>query len=257
VKLGRFLWSSEVVYGVVEGDQILSISGDIFGQFEPGGELCKTQDVRFLPPVEPRTVIGIGINYPKRVEQHYSAAPEEEPTKRPVLFLMPTSSIIGHSDPIILPVKAKHVDAAAELVVVMKRRAKAVSEDEAGDYILGYSCGNDLAAPDLHDDMFQTLRVHGFDTATAIGPYVETAVPPEHLAIDLKVNGDTVVTGNTADMIYGVNMIVSYITQFMTLYPGDVIFMGTPLGAPVGAGDVVEVDIEGIGTLSNEVMSAG
>jgi 2-keto-4-pentenoate hydratase/2-oxohepta-3-ene-1,7-dioic acid hydratase in catechol pathway len=257
MKLARLSWEGRIIHGAVEGNRVLSLPGDVFGQFEPGGELCKTEEARFLPPVEPRSVIGLGINYLKRVEQHYSAAPEEEPTKRPVLFLMPTSSIIGHSDPIILPAKAKHVDAAAELVVVMKRRAKAISEDEAGDYILGYSCGNDLAAPDLHDDMFQTLRVHGFDTATAIGPYVKTDVSPERLAIDLKVNGDVVVTGNTAEMIYGVNMIVSYITQFMTLYPGDVIFMGTPLGAPVTAGDLVEVEIEGVGTLSNEVVAAG
>lgn len=257
MKLGRFSWNGQVVYGAVEGDRIFSITGDIFGQFESGDELCEVQDVRFLPPVEPRSIIALGINYPKRVDQFYSSASETSQTQRPVLFLMPTSSVIGPLDHIVLPANVKQVDAAAELVVVMKRQAKSIPEEEAGDYILGYTCGNDLAAPDLYDDLYQTLRAHGFDTATALGPYIETDVSPESLAINLRINGEVVVESNTANMIYGVNMIVSYITQFMTLYPGDIIFMGTPLGAPVGAGDMVEVDIEGIGTLSSEVVAAG
>lgn len=255
MRLGRFLWNGKVIYGAIEGDQVLSIVGNVFGQFERGDELCKTQNVRFLPPVEPRSIIGVGINYPRRVDQFYSAASETNRAQRPVLFLMPSSSVIGPLDRIVLPANAKQVEAAPELVVVMRRQAKLISEREADDYILGYTCGNDLAAPNLHDDLYQTLRVHGFDTGTALGPYITTDVLPDNLAIALRVNGKVAVAGNTADMIYSVRMIVSYITQFMTLYPGDVIFMGTPLSAAVGVGDTVEVDIEGVGTLSNEVAA--
>ena len=130
-----------------------------------------------------------------------------------------------------------------------------IDESEASKYILGYTCGNDLASSDLAQaDSYQTLRAHGFDTATAIGPFIETDISPNQLAITLTINGKTASIGSTSEMIYGVEMVVSYLSQFMTLIPGDVIFMGTPLGALVQVGDIAEVEIEGIGLLKNEVV---
>lgn len=257
MKLSRFQWQGHPTYGVIEGDQVLSVSGDIFQGFAPGGRLCKVQEVRFLPPVQPRSIVAVGINYPRRVEQHYRSLPQTEKYKGPVIFLMPTSSVIGHLDRIVFPGLAAEIAAAGELVVVMKKQAKLLSENEVSSHLLGYTCGNDLASPDLGlADLQQTLRAHGFDTATSFGPFIETEVAPDNLRISLKVNGEVVSEGSTADMIYRVEQVVSYITQFMTLFPGDLIFTGTPMGAAVEVGDVVEVAIDGIGELRNEVVAA-
>ena len=158
--------------------------------------------------------------------------------------------MIGHLDPIVKPKITQNIGAAGELVVVIKKRAKLIDESEANKYILGYTCGNDLASGDLFvADSQQTLRAHGFDTATSFGPFIETDVSPNQLTINLIINGEIASAGSTSEMIYGVDMVVSYLSQFMTLVPGDLIFMGTPLGARVQVGDLVEVEIEGIGIL--------
>ena len=138
----------------------------------------------------------------------------------------------------------------------MKKRGKLIPEKAATSYILGYTCGNDLSSGDLFQaDSQQTLRAHGFDTATSVGPFIETDVLPGRLNVALSINGKVVIKGTTADMIYSVEMIVSYITQFMTLNPGDIVFMGTPMTAPVFDGDVVGVHIESIGDLQNQVVA--
>lgn len=256
MKLARFLWQDEVRY-VVEGEEIHALSGEFFGDCSPGPRLGGLGDARLLPPVQPRSIVAVGINYPRRVEQHYAAAPQAERYTGPVVFLMPTSSLIGPLDPIVFPALAQEVSAAGELAVVMKRRAKQISASQARDFILGYTCGNDLSSGDLfRADSQQTLRAHGFDTTTVLGPWVETAVSPENLEITLRINGAVASQGNTAGMLYPVEAIVSYLSQFMTLHPGDVIFMGTPMGAAVRVGDAVEVEIEGIGVLSNPVIGA-
>lgn len=257
MKLARFQLEDQIHYGVVIDDALWSISGDIFGDFEVGSRFARLADVRLLPPVAPRSIVAVGINYPRRVTQHYAAAPGEQRYQGPVIFLLPTSSLIGHRDSIVFPPPAQEIGAAGELVVVMQKRTKAVSPDEAAAHILGYTCGNDLASPDLlRADRYQTLRAHGFDTATVMGPYIETDLAPDHLIISLRINGTLATQGSTASMIYSVPDIVSYVSRFMTLYPGDAIFMGTPMGSPVIVGDIVEVEIDGIGLLRNPVIAA-
>jgi 2-keto-4-pentenoate hydratase/2-oxohepta-3-ene-1,7-dioic acid hydratase in catechol pathway len=255
MKIGRFQWNDETIYGVVQGDQVLSVIGNIFEDFEVGNPLCGVDEIQFLPPTEPRSIVAMGINSERRVKQHYSSSRNIQ-YHGPVVFLKPCSSVIGHLDPIVKPKIAQNIGAAGELVVVIKKRAKLIDESEASKYILGYTCGNDLASGDLFvADSQQTLRAHGFDTATSFGPFIETEVSPNQLTINLKINGEIASTGSTSEMIYGVDMVVSYLSQFMTLIPGDLIFMGTPLGTGVQVGDLVEVEIEGIGILRNEVVA--
>ena len=255
MKLGRFQWDDETIYGVIQGDQVLSIIGNIFDDFEVGDPFCSVEEVRFLPPTEPRSIVAMGINSQRRVEQHYSGSQEIQ-YHGPVVFLKPCSSVIGHLDPIVKPAIAQNLSAAGELVVVIKKQAKLIDESEASKYILGYTCGNDLASGNLFvADSQQTLRAHGFDTATSFGPFIETDVSPNQLTINLSINGEIASNGSTSEMIYGVEMVVSYLSQFMTLVPGDLIFMGTPLGAGIQVGDLVDVEIEGIGILRNEVVA--
>ena len=220
MKLGRFRRNGEVIYGAIEGDQVLSVSGNIADGLQVAGPLCQTEEVRFLPPVEPQSIIAVGINYPRRVEQLYGGSPETQKYEGPVVFLMPRSSVIGHLDDIVFPMISDQLRASGELVVVMKRRARSISEGEVGDYVFGYTCGNDLSCS-VPGDLHQTLRAHGFDTATSFGPLIETEALPRNLPIVLRINGEVASQGNTSDMIYSVEMIVSYVSQFMTLTRGS------------------------------------
>lgn len=257
MKLARFRYNDQVLVGAIQGDQISTITGDMFGELATGDPICTLDEVKLLPPTVPHSIVAVGINYPARVEQHYALASEQERFTGPVLFLMPVSSLIGHEEAIRFPALAQEIGAAGELVVVMKRRTRNIAPHQVSEHILGYTCGNDLSSLDLfRADSGQTLRAHGFDCATVMGPFIQTDVSPDKLAITLRINGAVASHGNSGDMIYPVEEIVSYISQFMTLFPGDTIYMGTPMGAPVHIGDMVEIEVEGIGKLRNEVVES-
>jgi 2-keto-4-pentenoate hydratase/2-oxohepta-3-ene-1,7-dioic acid hydratase in catechol pathway len=258
MKLARIDWRGKVVHVVVEGDEIRSVSGSIFGEFKVGSSIGKLKNFRLLRPVDPDNLIAIGLNYIDVMETWVKETGRPKPI-RPHVFPLIRSSIIGHLDNIVYPAKAQDNWAYPELVVVMKRAAKLVSESEVADYILGYTCGNDMAALDIEfgEDDGLTGRAHNFDTFTSFGPCIETELFPESLNVRLKFNGKPVKEGNTRNMAFGVGRIVSHVSEFMTLRPGDIIFTGSPGGCAMAVGDDIEVEIDGIGTLQNRVVASG
>jgi len=255
MKLGRFTWQGQNIYGVIDGDEILSVSGNIFDKFKVGGKFCHRSDVRFLTPTDPNNLMAVGLNYIKVLEEYKKKSGRE--IDKPMIFTLTRSSIAGPLDKVVYPASIRDLWAYGELVVVIKKPTKLVSESEAEDYILGYTCGNDLAALDIEfgEDDGRTDRAHNFDTFTVFGPTINTEISSYDLEISLKINGEIRTKGNTRDMAFNCCRVVSHVSQFMTLGPGDVIFMGSPEGYPVSVGDKMEVMIEGIGTLSNEVVS--
>ncbi len=258
MKLARISWRGEAVNVVVEDDEIRSVSGSIFDEFKVGSSIGKLKDFRLLPPVDPNNLIAIGLNYIDVMETWVKETGRPKPI-RPHVFPLIRSSIIGHLDNIVYPTTASDNWAYPELVVVIKKPAKLISENDAADYILGYTCGNDMAALDIEfgEDDGLTGRAHNFDTFTSFGPCIETELSPEGLNVRLKFNGKPVKEGNTRNMAFGVGRIISHVSEFMTLQPGDIIFTGSPGGCAMAVGDDIEVEIDGIGTLRNRVVASG
>ena len=260
MKLARFLVSGEEKYGIVEGRHVSVINGLPWECVEPSGVSYSLDDVRLLAPVQPPDVIAIGLNYKKHADELGNKYPPA-----PVIFLKATSAVIGPSDNIILPAMAPNkVDNEAELTIVIGRTCHKVSEKNALDYVLGYTCGNDVSARDaqLEQDV-QWARGKSFDTFCPLGPWIETDIDPDNVDISLRLNGQVMQSSNTCDMIFSCAELVSYCSQVFTLRPGTVIMTGTPSGVGVGRkppvfmkpGDLVEIDISGIGTLANRVES--
>ena len=250
MKIVRFQWEGKVRWGIVEDGTIFALDGDLYGDFRQGKELCRLQDVRLLAPAEPSITIACGMNYIDHIREMGWVAPQE-----PALFFKPINTVIGPEDDIVYPSVAQDLRYEAELCFVMKREAKNISEKEALGHVLGYTCGNDLTAMDLKKKDERLTRAKGFDTSGPLGPFLVTGLDPHNLAIKGRVNGETKQDSNTSLMIFGVEKLISYISAFMTLRRGDVIWTGTPRGGscPVKVGDVIEVEIEGIGVLKNKV----
>jgi 2-keto-4-pentenoate hydratase/2-oxohepta-3-ene-1,7-dioic acid hydratase in catechol pathway len=217
---------------------------------------------RLLAPLEPVNILAIGLNYRRHAQESDMEVPE-----RPILFLKPTSTVVGPDDAIVLPQDSAEVDYEAELAIVIGRAARDVSEANALDYVLGYTCANDVSARDwqLRLDR-QWARGKSFDTFCPVGPAIVTTdemADPDALAIGMRVSGETLQVSSTSDLIFGVREIIAYLSRGMTLLPGTVILTGTPEGVGMGRspqrwlkpGDVCEVEIEGIGILRNPVTS--
>jgi 2-keto-4-pentenoate hydratase/2-oxohepta-3-ene-1,7-dioic acid hydratase in catechol pathway len=262
MKIVRFLDSLGVVrYGsLTDKKQIRVIKGDIFGQFEVTDKTVElTGQVRILAPVDPPLVIAAGLNYKSHADEGGLPYPD-----KPILFIKASGSVVGPDDNIVLPHMAPHeVDYEAELAVIVSKQAKNIPADRAREFILGYTCGNDLSARDCQMRIDrQWARAKSFDTFCPLGPCITTDVDPTNLDIRLTLNGKTMQHSNTGDLICPVDELFSFISYNMTLKPGTVIMTGTPSGVgcmrkpPVylKPGDVVEVTIEGIGTLRNEVV---
>ncbi|MCM8829464.1 MAG: fumarylacetoacetate hydrolase family protein [Candidatus Omnitrophica bacterium] len=248
-------------YGVVEGETIRIIkTSPLFSPCKDTGIKISFSAVRkFLPPVEPPNIIALGLNYREHARESRMDLPSA-----PVIFLKATTAITGHLSPIVLPKEAPDfVDYEAELVVVIGKKAKDITPEDASDYILGYTCGNDVSARDCQMRLDrQWARAKSFDTFAPVGPWIETDIKPDNLKIQLRVNGVIMQNSTTADMIFSVSDIVSYLSKQMTLLPGTLIMTGTPSGVgfaknpPVflREGDTVEIEIEGIGILKNSVI---
>lgn len=208
------------------------------------------KDVRLLAPAEPTKIVAIGLNYKAHAAEFGKPLPET-----PLLFMKPSTAIIGPNDAIVYPSQMSHrVDFEGELAVVIGRRTKDVTIADAPGCILGYTCINDVTARDLQGKDGQFTRAKGFDTFAPIGPWIETALEPQNVRIETFLNGEKRQDTSTSDMIFGVYEIVSFVSQVMTLLPGDVIATGTPPGVgKMKPGDFVEVVIEGIGRLGNSV----
>jgi 2-keto-4-pentenoate hydratase/2-oxohepta-3-ene-1,7-dioic acid hydratase in catechol pathway len=248
MKIARFEHKGKVVWGSVHGDEIILLAGDLFEGVTETKEKVSLKNVKLLPPIVPPKIIGLGLNYKKHIEESIFSAPEV-----PMTFLKAPTSIIGHLDPIILP-ESKNVEYEGEMGIVIGKKAKNVKESEAMSYVFGCTIVNDVSARDYYLQDKSFARSKGVDTFCPCGPYVVTGLSPDNLKIETRLNGKTVQSSNTNDLLYNVPQLISFISRYMTLMPGDLIATGTPGG--VGAlnkGDVIEVEVEGIGVLKNVV----
>lgn len=252
MKFVRFQTDESIAHGIWEGDTIKEISGSIFTRYEVTGQAYPVNDVRLLTPVVPSKIICVGLNYMEHIKEVQRETPE-----LPSHFLKPPTAFIGPEDPIRYPKVATRVDYEGELAVVIKDNIKDVSEQEALQHVLGYTCFNDVTERSVSKQLGQLIRAKGFDTFAAFGPCIQTELDPTRATVETYLNGRCVQSGNTADMRFSAAYLIHYISQCMTLLPGDIISTGTPKGvSPMQPGDVVEVRIEGIGTLRNPVESA-
>lgn len=219
----------------------------------PGRALGPLDELSLLPPLMPGKLVCVGRNYAAHAAEHQAAVPDE-----PMLFLKPPSAVIAHGAPIELPANVGRVDHEAELAVIIGRRARRVRREDALDYVLGYTCANDVSARDYQRKDGQWGRAKGFDTFCPMGPVLATDLDPARLAVRARVNGETRQNGSTADMVFDVPFLIAFVSAVMTLEPGDVILTGTPEGvSPIAPGDVVEIEVEGIGALRNPVVAQG
>ncbi len=249
MKLVRFLYQNTPRYGRLVDDQVQMINGEPFDNLEPSGLSMNLEKVELLAPVAPSKIVAVGLNYRDHAKELGMDLPKE-----PVLFLKPPSSVIGPGQSVIYPKGTRQVDYEAELAVVIRKEAGHIQIDEAKEHILGFTCANDVTARDLQKLDVQWTRAKSFDTFCPLGPHIETDVDPLSLGIRMLRNGDVKQDSSTGQMMYNVYELVCFISQVMTLGAGDVILTGTPPGVgPVEIGDVIEVQIDGIGSLTNDI----
>ena len=240
-------------FGMIEDGAVYALRGELSGEnlsVEDAEPIARIEDVRLLPPVEPSKIVCVGRNYSEHAAELGNAMPSE-----PLLFLKAPSAIIGDGGTIELPPQSERVEHEGELAVVIGRRCRAVEEDEDPlSYVLGYACLNDVTARDLQRKDVQFTRAKSFDTFCPVGPHIVTALDPLDLRVETRVNGEVRQSGRTSAMAFPVTLLIRYISNVMTLNPGDLIATGTPAGVgPLLEGDSVEVEVEGIGTLRNKV----
>lgn len=251
MKIVRYQEGSSVKWGVIEESMVREMDGNPFGHFHLSSKAKKVEEVKLLAPCLPSKIVALGLNYRDHAEEVKLPLPE-----KPLLFMKPSTSVIGPGDGIVHPKMSKRVDYEAELAVVIGKEARAVSEEKANDYILGYTCLNDVTARDLQPKEGQWTLSKSFDTFAPIGPWIVTDIDPHELEIATYLNGERRQHSNTKNLIFGPRQLVSFISQVMTLLPGDVIATGTPSGiGRMVVGDKVDVVIEGIGTLTNTVIA--
>lgn len=252
MKFVRFINSKNKAVVAVEKEKTFyEIEGDMFGQFSVTNRETKIDNVKILPPCLPSKIVAVGLNYKDHAEEMKKQPPDE-----PMLFLKPGTTVIGTEENIVYPKHmSSRVDYEGELAVVIGKEAHMVKEENSMDYVLGYTCINDITARDLQAKDIQFTRGKGFDTFAPIGPFIETELDPSNTEISTYLNNERKQHSNTKNLIFSVPKLVSFISSVMTLLPGDIISTGTPSGiSPMKPGDVVEVKVEGIGTLKNQVV---
>lgn len=244
-------------YGLVEDGGIRPLEGDLFGEHRPSGEALPLDSVRLLAPVaRPGKILAAAVNYPSHVAGSQAMTGLSEAPKKPELFLKPPSSIVGPEETIVLPRDAGRVDYEGELVAVVGRRCRGVGPEEALTSVFGYTCGNDVSARHWQRDDLQWWRAKGSDTFSPVGPYIATGLDPAALELCTRLNGREVQAANTGTLIHGVAALIAFASRVMTLEPGDLVFTGTPgETGRLSEGDVVEVEIGGIGVLRNAVRA--
>jgi 2-keto-4-pentenoate hydratase/2-oxohepta-3-ene-1,7-dioic acid hydratase in catechol pathway len=251
MQIVRYQHDNQTHLGYLDGDRVGSISGDIFGEFVRHRRKIPLAEVKLLAPVAPGKIIGVENNFVDRLREMGLPTPD-----LPRIFLRPPTAVIGPGEAIQLPPPSQKVECAAELAVVIGRRARRVAPEEALPYVLGYTCANDVTARDLVELDGVRARAKSFDATCPLGPNITTGLDPAELLITCRVNGEAKQMSSTHDMLFNVSQVAAFVSSIMTLLPGDVILMGTPAGAGLLAdGDTAEVEIEGIGKLSNSVVS--
>lgn len=248
MKITRYVHQGTPRYGIVENGELYEAQGDLFDGLQKGNHVGKLEDAELLVPVEPTKIVAIGLNYALHVTEN---DPTREVPTEPVMFMKPTTALLPHGGVIKLP-PADRIDYEAELCMVIGREAYRVSEADALDYVLGYTCGNDVSHRDYQRKDGQWVRAKGFNTFAPLGPVIETELDPNNVKIQSRLNGEVKQDNHTSNLIFKPETLIAAITDVMTLYPGDVIMTGTPEGVgPMVPGDTIEIEIEGIGVLRN------
>ena len=253
MKIARYSFDGALSYGILDDDELVVLAGDpMFSGFDTTGERVPVSAATLLAPVIPRSkVVAVGKNYRDHATEMGGDAPSA-----PLLFLKPNTAVIGPNDAIVLPTQSKQVEHEGELAIVIGRIAKNVSASDHADYVFGYTAANDVTARDLQKADGQWARAKGFDTFCPLGPVIETEFDPAAATLRTSVNGELRQDGRISDMVHDIGSIVEYASSVWTLLPGDVILTGTPAGVgPLVEGDIVDVEISGIGTLSNPVRA--
>lgn len=252
MKIVRFFLNGQTAYGRLEDDKIYAFRGTPFENQKETREVVPLSEAKLLAPCEPSKIVALGLNYHDHAQEFGRPVPEE-----PLIFLKPSTAVVGPGANIIYPRMSRRVDYEAELGVVIGKTARFIPEARALDYVLGYTCVNDVTARDLQKKDGLFTRAKGFDTFAPIGPWIETEIPdPDHLTVEAYVNGVRRQHSTTGNMVFGVARLIAFISRIMTLLPGDVIATGTPAGVgPLQPGDLVEIKVEGIGTLANQVVA--
>ena len=252
MRLVRFRFGDRIATGALDGEDVRLLRGTFFDDPVPTGEAVPTADVRLLAPVLPSKVVAVGRNYADHADEMGVEMPEE-----PMVFLKPSTSVIGPGDPIAYPPISKRMDYEGELACVVGRITRRVTSEDAARAILGYTCANDVTLRDLQATDGQWARAKGFDTSCPLGPWVETELDPADVAVETRLNGELRQSARTSQLAFDPAEIVAFISTFMTLLPGDIVLTGTPAGVgPLEVGDEVSVEIEGVGRLANTVVAA-
>jgi 2-keto-4-pentenoate hydratase/2-oxohepta-3-ene-1,7-dioic acid hydratase in catechol pathway len=251
MRIARFSLNGEPRFGLVDGPELIVLNGHpLVNGVQPTNDRVAIKDVKLLAPSIPSKVVCIGKNYSDHIAE-LGLAPNPEPT----IFLKPSSSIIGPGDAIVLPPQSNQVELEVELAVIMGKLTRNVSVDEAIEHVWGYTVANDVTARDLQFSDAQWARSKAFDTFCPLGPWIETEFIPEGQIIESRINGEVAQASTLDQMIHGVAEIISYVSENMTLLPGDVIITGAPAGVrTLKRGDIVECEIEGVGNLFNPVI---
>ncbi|MBI4765951.1 MAG: fumarylacetoacetate hydrolase family protein [Deltaproteobacteria bacterium] len=253
MKIMRFVYREEMSYGVVSGENLRKIEGWPSGPYKVAEETIRMEEVKVLAPLMPGKIVAVGLNYASHVAE---VSKEQTAPPAPLLFLKPPTSIIGPGEGIFYPEKCKALHYEGELAVIIKNRTRKIQTEEAADHILGYTCLNDVTARDWQMSDGQWTRGKSYDTFCPIGPVIALDIKnPNDLRIETRLNGQVKQSASTADLLFKVEELVSYISHYLTLLPGDIIATGTPEGVgPMKVGDTVEVEIEEIGVLRNQVI---
>jgi len=259
LRIVRFAVLGRTRYGLAEGDVVRSLLRSPFSRFKgPGGSfrldggVHPLAAVKLLAPCLPSKIVCLGLNYRSHAEETKLPIPSV-----PLIFLKPSTAVIAPDEPIVLPADARRVDYEGELGVVIGKRAKSVPVSRVGEYVLGYTCINDVTERHVQKEDGQWTRAKSYDTFAPLGPWIETDLVPNDVKVETYLNGEVRQSARTSDLIFGVAQLVSFISGVMTLLPGDVIATGTPAGiGRMKPGDTVEVRIEGIGALRNPVLGS-
>jgi len=243
--------SADISYGLLDGNDVSVLSAAPWSGGKPIGQIIAEDQAALAAPVDPSKVVCIGLNYQAHVSASQSAT---KPPEYPLIFLKPSSAIIADGESIVHPPQSERVDYEAELGVVIGKTACKIEIERADDYIFGLTCVNDVTARDLQKKDGQWSRAKGFDTFCPVGPHVVTGVDYRDLSVEGILNGEIMQSGRTSQMIFDIPFLISYVSHVMTLYPGDLISTGTPSGiAPMKSGDLIEVRVEAVGSLTNRM----
>lgn len=245
--------NGEASFGILEDDTIYALEGDLFGDHHKGAKVGALEGVRLLAPLDPGKIVAIGLNYKDHVTE---LDPNRKLPEAPVMFMKPQSAVIAPDEPIELANPENETHYEAELVVVIGKKARDVSEEDALGYVLGYTAGNDVSDRKIQYAAGQWIQGKGYDTYCPLGPCIETDLDPGKVQVQSRLNGEDRQSSNTEVLIFSVPYLVSFVSKVMTLNPGDVIMTGTPHGVgPMKAGDTIEIDVEGVGVLRNPVVN--